>query len=129
MRAMSPKPDDRFPALADLLTEMEGQERKVAVGLGGLLMIAAGVAAAATGAYFFLKPAAPPRADAKCCRAEPEKEAAVEQLEAEGARDNYCERPERRGLDAAADGAVRYVSADRAAERAAERASSEQPCE
>jgi serine/threonine protein kinase len=60
MRAMSPKPDDRFPALADLLTEMEGQERKVAVGLGGLLMIAAGVAAAGTGAYFFLKPAAPP---------------------------------------------------------------------
>jgi serine/threonine protein kinase len=59
MRAMSPKPDDRFPALADLLTEMEGQERKVAVGLGGLLMIAAGVAAAGTGAYFFLKPVAP----------------------------------------------------------------------
>jgi serine/threonine protein kinase len=59
MRAMSPKPDDRFPALADLLTEMEGEERKVAVGLGGLLMIAAGVAAAGTGAYFFLKPAAP----------------------------------------------------------------------
>jgi serine/threonine protein kinase len=60
MRAMSPKPDDRFPALADLLAEMEGPERKVAVGIGGLLLIAAGVAAAATGAYFFVKPAAPP---------------------------------------------------------------------
>jgi hypothetical protein len=60
MRAMSPKPDDRFPALADLLTEMEGQERKVAVGLGGLLLIAAGVAAAGAGTYFFIKPAAPP---------------------------------------------------------------------
>ena len=60
MRAMSPKPDDRFPALADLLTEMEGAERKVAVGIGGLLMLAAGVAAAGAGAYFFIKPAAPP---------------------------------------------------------------------
>ncbi len=60
MRAMSPKPDDRFPALADLLTEMDGTERKVAVGLGGLLMIAAGVAAAGVGAYFFIKPAAAP---------------------------------------------------------------------
>ena len=60
MRAMSPKPDDRFPALADLLAEMDGPERKVAVGIGGLLMIAAGVAAAATGTYFFMKPAATP---------------------------------------------------------------------
>jgi hypothetical protein len=60
MRAMSPKPDDRFPALANLLEEMEGPERKVAVGLGGLLMIAAGVAAAGAGAYYFVKPAAPP---------------------------------------------------------------------
>jgi serine/threonine protein kinase len=60
MRAMAPKPDDRFPALADLLAEMEGPERKVAVGLGGLLMLAAGVAAAGVGAYFFIKPAAPP---------------------------------------------------------------------
>jgi serine/threonine protein kinase len=60
MRAMSPKPDDRFPALADLLAEMDGPERKVAVGVGGLLLIAAGVAAAATGAYFFMKPAAAP---------------------------------------------------------------------
>jgi serine/threonine protein kinase len=60
MRAMSPKPDDRFPALADLLGEMEGPERKVAVGIGGLLMIAAGVAAAGAGAYYFVKPAAPP---------------------------------------------------------------------
>ena len=59
MRAMSPKPDDRFPALADLLAEMEGSERKVAVGIGGLLMIAAGVAAAGVGAYVFIKPAAP----------------------------------------------------------------------
>jgi serine/threonine protein kinase len=60
MRAMSPKPDDRFPALADLLAEMEGPDRKVAVGIGGLLMIAAGVAAAGVGAYYFIKPAAPP---------------------------------------------------------------------
>jgi serine/threonine protein kinase len=60
MRAMSPKPDDRFPALADLLAEMAGSERKVAVGIGGLLMLAAGVAAAGVGAYFFIKPAAPP---------------------------------------------------------------------
>jgi len=60
MRAMSSKADDRFPALADLLTEMEGSERKVAVGIGGLLMLAAGVAAAGAGAYFFIKPAAPP---------------------------------------------------------------------
>jgi serine/threonine protein kinase len=60
MRAMSPKPDDRFAALADLLTEMEGQERKVAVGLGGLLLLAAGVAAAGVGTYFFIRPAAAP---------------------------------------------------------------------
>jgi serine/threonine protein kinase len=60
MRAMSPKPEDRFPALADLLAEMDGPERKVAVGLGGLLLIAAGVAAAGAGTYFFMKPAAPP---------------------------------------------------------------------
>ena len=60
MRAMSPKADDRFPALADLLAEMEGSDRKVAVGIGGLLMIAAGVAAAGAGAYFFIKPTAPP---------------------------------------------------------------------
>jgi len=60
MRAMSSKADDRFPALADLLTEMEGSERKVAVGIGGLLMLAAGVAAAGAGAYFFIKPASPP---------------------------------------------------------------------
>jgi serine/threonine protein kinase len=60
MRAMSPKPDDRFPALADLLAEMEQPERKVAVGLGGLLLIAAGVAAAGAGTYFLIKPMAPP---------------------------------------------------------------------
>jgi serine/threonine protein kinase len=60
MRAMAPKPEDRFASLSDLLAEMEGQERKVAVGLGGLLMIAAGIATAGAGAYFFLKPAAPP---------------------------------------------------------------------
>jgi hypothetical protein len=60
MRAMAPKPEDRFASLADLLAEMQGQERKVAVGLGGLLMIAAGVAAAGAGAYIFLKPAAAP---------------------------------------------------------------------
>ena len=60
MQAMSPKPDDRFPALAELFAEMDVPARKVAVGLGGLLLIAAGVAAAGTGAYFFIKPAAPP---------------------------------------------------------------------
>ena len=60
MKAMSPKPDDRFPALADLLADMDAPARKVSVGLGGLLLIAAGVAAAGTGAYFFIKPAAPP---------------------------------------------------------------------
>jgi len=75
MRAMAPKADDRFPALADLLAEMEGPERKVAVGIGGLLLIAAGVAAAGTGAYFFLKPVAPPteRVTAIEPAAEPEK--------------------------------------------------------
>src|SRR5678816_2970251 len=62
MRAMSPKPDDRFASLADLLAEMEGPERKVAVGIGGLLLIAAGVAAAGVGAYYFIKPAATPAA-------------------------------------------------------------------
>jgi serine/threonine protein kinase len=72
MRAMSPKPDDRFPALADLLAEMDGPERKVAGGIGGLLMIAAGVAAAATGTYFFMKPAAAPTPVAVT---EPEKKA------------------------------------------------------
>ena len=77
MRAMSPKPDDRFPALADLLTEMEGQERKVAVGLGGLLMLAAGVAAAGAGAYFFLKPAAPPTTPTESvAQLQPEKDSA-----------------------------------------------------
>jgi serine/threonine protein kinase len=75
MRAMSPKPDDRFPALADLLAEMDGPERKVAVGIGGLLLIAAGVAAAATGAYFFMKPAAPP---AQVVATEPAKPAVEE---------------------------------------------------
>ncbi len=75
MRAMSPKPEDRFPALADLLAEMDGPERKVAVGIGGLLMIAAGVAAAATGAYFFMKPAAPPT---QVAVTQPEKTPAVE---------------------------------------------------
>lgn len=59
MKAMSPKPDDRFAALADLLTEMDAPARKVSVGLGGLLLIAAGVAAAGTGAYFFIKPVGP----------------------------------------------------------------------
>jgi serine/threonine protein kinase len=76
MRAMSPKPDDRFASLADLLTEMEGQERKVAVGLGGLLMIAAGVAAAGAGAYFFLKPAAPITPTESVAVLQPEKESA-----------------------------------------------------
>jgi serine/threonine protein kinase len=75
MRAMSPKPDDRFPALADLLAEMDGPERKVAVGIGGLLMIAAGVAAAATGAYFFIKPAATPT---QVAVTQPEKKPVVE---------------------------------------------------
>jgi serine/threonine protein kinase len=74
MRAMSPKPEDRFPSLADLLAEMEGQERKVAVGLGGLLMIAAGVAAAGAGAYFFLKPAALPTTPTETIALQPEKE-------------------------------------------------------
>jgi serine/threonine protein kinase len=76
MRAMSPKPEDRFPALADLLAEMDGPERKVAVGIGGLLLIAAGVAAAGGGAYFFMKPAPPPTQVA--ATTEPAKELAVE---------------------------------------------------
>jgi len=79
MRAMSPKPDDRFPALADLLAEMEGSERKVAVGIGGLLMIAAGVAAAGVGAYFFVKPAAPPTPTVAATEQPVEKPAAVSQ--------------------------------------------------
>jgi tRNA A-37 threonylcarbamoyl transferase component Bud32 len=78
MRAMSPKPEDRFPALADLLAEMDGPERKVAVGIGGLLLIAAGVAAAGGGAYFFMKPAAPPTQVA--ATTEPAKELAVEKV-------------------------------------------------
>jgi serine/threonine protein kinase len=77
MRAMSPKPEDRFAALADLLAEMDGPERKVAVGLGGLLLIAAGVAAAGTGAYFFMKPAAAPT---QVVATEPAKEPAVEKV-------------------------------------------------
>lgn len=61
MRAMAPKPDDRFPALAELLAEMEAPERKMAIGLGGLLLIGAGVAAAATGAYVVMnRPATAP---------------------------------------------------------------------
>lgn len=75
MRAMSPKPEDRFAALADLLAEMDSSERKVAVGIGGLLLIAAGVAAAGTGAYFFIKPAAAPT---PVVATEPAKEPAVE---------------------------------------------------
>jgi serine/threonine protein kinase len=75
MRAMSPKPEDRFPALADLLAEMDGPERKVAVGIGGLLLIAAGIAAAGAGAYYFIKPAAPPT---QVAVTEPAKELAVE---------------------------------------------------
>jgi serine/threonine protein kinase len=77
MRAMSPKPDDRFPALADLLGEMEGPERKVAVGIGGLLMIAAGVAAAGAGAYYFVKPAAPPAQNVAATQPAVEKPAEV----------------------------------------------------
>jgi serine/threonine protein kinase len=75
MRSMSPKPEDRFAALADLLAEMDGPERKVAVGIGGLLLIAAGVAAAGGGAYFFIKPAAAPT---QVVATEPAKEPAVE---------------------------------------------------
>ena len=79
MRAMSPKPDDRFPALADLLAEMEGkQERKVAVGLGGLLLLVGGIAAAGAGAYFFLKPAAPLVQTAAEAKLEPAVEKPVE---------------------------------------------------
>ena len=89
MRAMSPKPDDRFPALADLLAEMDSSERKVAVGIGGLLLIAAGVAAAGTGAYFFIKPAAAPTpavADGAC-----ERTGRGEGVDAEGAGGHDCD--------------------------------------
>lgn len=77
MRAMSPKPDDRFQSLAGLLAEMDGPERKVAVGIGGLLLIAAGVAAAATGAYFFIKPSAAPTQTVAQTDAAADKAAAV----------------------------------------------------
>jgi serine/threonine protein kinase len=63
MRAMSPKPDDRFQSLNDLLAEMVVPERKVAGGLGRWVLIGAGVAAAAAGAAIVLinrDAAAPP---------------------------------------------------------------------
>jgi serine/threonine protein kinase len=47
MRAMAPKPDDRFASLNDLLTEIEVRDRKMPFGVGGMLLLIGGLAAAA----------------------------------------------------------------------------------
>ncbi len=53
MRAMAPMPEDRFPSLAEMLREIDAPEPK-RVGLAGLLLIGAGLAAAAAGAFVVL---------------------------------------------------------------------------
>ena len=64
MRAMSPKPEDRFASFNELLGEMRVQNRRSPVGIGALLMIAAGATAAVAGGYIaynkFLTPQSPP---------------------------------------------------------------------
>jgi tRNA A-37 threonylcarbamoyl transferase component Bud32 len=60
MRAMSPKPDDRFGSLNELLAEIEAPVSTSRAGVGGLLLIAAGVAAAAAGVFFAVKRPSPP---------------------------------------------------------------------
>jgi Protein kinase domain len=49
MRAMEPKPQDRFPSLNALLAEIEAPDRKLTSGV--LVLIGAGIAAAAGGAF------------------------------------------------------------------------------
>jgi len=49
MKAMAPKPEDRFASLNDLLGEMRVQDRRTPVGIGALLLIGAGVTAAIAG--------------------------------------------------------------------------------
>jgi serine/threonine protein kinase len=65
MRAMAAKPQDRFNSLSELLGEIDVPKRKAA-GLGALLLIGAGVAAAAGVTFVVMnRPASPPAADAK----------------------------------------------------------------
>jgi tRNA A-37 threonylcarbamoyl transferase component Bud32 len=55
MRAMSPKPEDRWPSLSDLLAEMEAPARKP-VSLAAALVAALGFAAVAgAGGYYFIQ--------------------------------------------------------------------------
>jgi serine/threonine protein kinase len=59
MRAMAPKPQDRFASLAELFTEI-GAPRRKAAGLGALLLIGAGVAAAVGVTFVVMNREAPP---------------------------------------------------------------------
>jgi hypothetical protein len=55
MRAMSPKPEDRWPSLNDLLAEMEAPARKP-VSAAAILVVAVGFAAvAAAGGFYYVK--------------------------------------------------------------------------
>src|SRR5262245_36557188 len=60
MRAMAPKPQDRFNSLSELLTGIDVPKRRAA-GLGALLLLGAGVAAAAGVTFVVMnrQPAAP----------------------------------------------------------------------
>jgi serine/threonine protein kinase len=108
MRAMSPKPDDRFPRLADLLAEMDGPERKVAVGIGGLLMIAAGVARRRRCVLLYQARAAADAAD--CGRTQPAEDRRG--LEAQGTGDHRrASGQSRRGSDAR--GSIRHAERHR----------------
>lgn len=55
MRAMSPKPDDRWPSLNDLLAEMEAPARKPMSAAAVVFIALAFAAVAGAGGYYYLK--------------------------------------------------------------------------
>ncbi len=57
MKAMAPKPADRFDSFDELWAELQVPARKFALGLGGLLLLGAGAAAAAAGAFMVYRQA------------------------------------------------------------------------
>ena len=112
MRAMAAMPEDRFQSLNDFLAEIEAPPRKVSV-------------ARRPGAdrrgrrsrgdrRVFLHQAGSVAGDGRC-RVEAGSEACGTGVDAEGARSNDCEWPERRGFAAAADCAVGYDATERTA--------------
>jgi serine/threonine protein kinase len=64
MRAMAPMPEDRFASLSEMMTEIDAPQPK-RVGLAGLLLIGAGLAAAAAGAFVVLNKQGPGPAPAE----------------------------------------------------------------